>query len=197
MRQIVSSGELGEVAQIGSQKSYKSDNWPEWKSKRSTYGATIPWIGIHMIDLMRFTTGREYREVISFASHIGMPHIGEADNVTTSVFKLDNGGLANLRMDYLRPGKAPSHGDDRLRIAGTKGVLEYQPSTGLTLVTTDKEPQVLRDLPKPPVLFPEFLDHVYNGKPTSMPDQDIWRVNEVTLAAQESAETGKIVRLSA
>jgi predicted dehydrogenase len=196
MRQIVSAGELGDVAQIASQKSYKTDTWPEWKSKRSTYGATIPWIGIHMIDLMRFTTGREYREVMSFASHVGMPHLGEADNVTASIFKLDNGGVANLRMDYLRPDRAPSHGDDRLRIAGTKGVLEYQPSTGLTLVTSNKEPQVLRDLAKPPLLlFPEFLDHVYNGKPTSMPEQDIWRVNEVTLAAQESAETGKIVRM--
>jgi hypothetical protein len=100
-------------------------------------------------------------------------------------------------MDYLRPNKAPSHGDDRLRIAGTKGVLEYQPSTGLTLVTSDKEPQVLSHLARPPLLlFPEFLDHVYNGKPTSMPDQDIWRVNEVTLAAQESAETGKLVRIA-
>jgi predicted dehydrogenase len=196
MRQIARSGELGEIVQIASQKSYKTDSWPEWKSKRSTYGGTIPWIGIHMIDLMRFTTGREYREVISFASNVGMPELGEAENVTASIFRLDNGGLADLRMDYLRPDAAATHGDDRLRIAGTKGVLEYQQATGLTLVTKTKSLEVVRPLPEPPVLFAEFLDHVYNRKPTTMAAEDIWRVSEVTLAAQESAETGRRVQIA-
>lgn len=196
MREIARSGELGEIVQIASQKSYKTDSWGSWKSKKSSYGGTIPWIGIHMIDLMRFTTGREYRDVMSFTAHVGMPELGEAENVTTSMFRLDNGGLANLRMDYLRPDAAATHGDDRLRIAGTKGVLEYQQSTGLTLVTKAKRQQTLRDLKQGPELFPEFLDHVFLGKPTSMPEEDIWRVNEITLAAQESAETGKIVRIA-
>ena len=39
-------------------------------------------------------------------------------------------------MDYLRPATAPTHGDDRLRIAGTLGVVEHQEGRGLTLVTT-------------------------------------------------------------
>ncbi|MGB9606708.1 MAG: Gfo/Idh/MocA family protein, partial [Bryobacteraceae bacterium] len=59
LKQIVDSGEIGEVAQITAQKSYKLGKRPAWYRKRSTYGGTIPWIGIHMVDLMRWSSGRE------------------------------------------------------------------------------------------------------------------------------------------
>ena len=65
LKKIVASGEIGEVLQISSQKSYKGGERPEWMKKHATYGGTIPWIGIHMIDLMRWTSGREFKEVFS------------------------------------------------------------------------------------------------------------------------------------
>ena len=69
------------------------------------------------------------------------------ENTTATLFRLDNRGTAALRMDYLRPETAPTHGDDRLRLAGTRGVLEYQAATGLTLVTAKEKPRVITDLP--------------------------------------------------
>ena len=63
------------------------------------------------------------------------------ETATASVLQLDNGGLATLRVDYFRPETAPTHGDDRLRLAGTKGIVEYQASTGVTLMTADDAAQ--------------------------------------------------------
>jgi len=60
LKQIVSAGDIGEVIQISSQKSYKLGDRPAWFKKADSYGSTILWIGIHMIDLMRFTSGRTY-----------------------------------------------------------------------------------------------------------------------------------------
>jgi hypothetical protein len=97
-------------------------------------------------------------------------------------------------MDYLRPETAPTHGDDRLRLAGTKGVVEYQAATGVTLVTDRQEPVTVRDLPPQRSLFLNFLDHVYNGKPTGLSMADIWRANEIVLAAREAAERRVIVK---
>ena len=122
LKAIVDSGEIGEVAQITGQKSYQLGPRPEWQKQRATYGSTVLWIGIHMIDLMRHCSGRELVEVAGYESHVAFPEIGAMENVTAAVFKLDNGGVATLHMDYLAASdKAPAHGDDRLRLAGDQG----------------------------------------------------------------------------
>ncbi len=195
VKKVVDSGAIGEVAQISAQKSYKAGDRPEWMRRRATYGGTIPWIGIHMVDLMRWSSGREFTETISFQSHIAFPELGDMENVTGSLFRLDNGGVALLRMDYLRPDTAPTHGDDRMRLAGTKGVVEYQAATGVTLLADGRKPEVITDLPPAGSEFIDFLEAVYNGKRQSLSVADVYRVTEIVIAAQEAAEERRIVRI--
>jgi predicted dehydrogenase len=195
LRRIVESGQIGEVVQIASQKSYKAGERPEWMRRRASFGGTIPWIGIHMIDLMRFTSLREFREVFSLKARIGFPQLGEMENVTGSLFALDNGGIATLRMDYLRPETAPTHGDDRLRLAGLEGIAEYQPATGVTLMTAKREPHVVTDLPPDGSVFVDFLESIYLGKAPALSIDDVFRVSEITLAAEEAAAEHRIVKI--
>jgi predicted dehydrogenase len=195
LKQIADSGELGDIIQISSQKSYKPAGSPEWRRNRATYGSTILWIGIHMIDLMRWSSGREFTDATSWQTRVGMPELKDQENVTASVFRLDNNGLAILRMDYLRPETAPSHGDDRMRLAGTKGVAEYMAATGVTVVSQGAKPRTLTDLPPAGELFADYLLATYAGAKPTITTEDIWRVNEITLAAHEAAEAGKTVRV--
>lgn len=195
VKQIVDSGEIGEVAQIGAQKSYKLGDRPAWMRKRATYGGTIPWIGIHMVDLMRWSSGREFTEVASFQARIGFPEIEEMENTTGTLFRLDNGGVATLRMDYFRPPTAPTHGDDRLRLAGTKGIVEYQNSQGVVVMSTTRKPELLRALPPDGSVFVDFLDSVYNGTHPALTLADIYRVNEIVLVAREAAERRQVVTM--
>ncbi len=133
MRRIVQSGEIGEVIEMDAQKSYQLGPRPEWQKHAATYGSTILWIAIHGIDLMLCASaGCRFTEVASLQSRVGFPEIGDMQNVTASIFRMDNGGAASLHMDYLRPDSAGLHGDDRLRVAGSLGVVEYQESTGVT-----------------------------------------------------------------
>lgn len=163
--------------------------------RRSSFGGTIPYIGIHMVDLMRWLSGREFVEAVSLQAHIGFPDYGQMENSTGTLFRLDNGGVGVLHMDYLRPSTAGSHGDDRLRLAGTAGVVEFQAATGVTVVSGRQQPRVITDLPKDRSLFLDFLDSVYNQKPAGLPLNDIYRVNEIVLAARESAERRGFVKL--
>lgn len=195
MRQFVREGVIGEVAQVESQKSYKTDDWPAWKSRYATYGGTIPWIGIHMIDLMRATTGREFTSVVSHQAHIGFPELGEMENTTGSLFRMDNGGIAVMRLDYLRTNEAPTHGDDRLRIAGTKGIVEYQLSTGLTLQERGKAPRTVTALPERRWLFADFVNAIYAGGKDELMEEDIYRSMRSTLRAWESAKSGQPVAI--
>jgi len=195
LKQIVDSGAIGEVAQISAQKSYKLGERAEWMRNRSTYGGTIPFIGIHMVDLMRFTSGRELVEAVSFQGRVGHPELRDFENSTSTIFQLDNRGTAALHMDYLRPDTAPTWGDDRLRLAGTLGVAEYQASNGVTLITGDRPPREIRDLPPDGSLFLDFLQSVYHGAPSGLSLADIYRANEIVLAARESADRHQIVKI--
>ena len=195
LKQITESGELGEVIQISAQKSYKLGKRPEWQRRRDQYGSTILWIGIHMIDLMRWTSGREMKAASSFHGVAGNMGAGEMETTTTTSFLLDNGGTGTLHMDYCRPELAPSHGDDRLRLAGTKGVAEYMLATGVTLVSTKRKLEKIESLPPARSIFGEFLEYVYLGKPTSLPHNEIYRICEITMAAHDAAVTGKVISI--
>jgi predicted dehydrogenase len=190
IRQVVERGDIGEVLQMQSQKSYQIGTRAPWFLKRGSYGGTISWIGIHLIDLMRWSSGREMRQVAGFQARPGLPGMGEMDAVVASVFKLDNGGVATLHLDYLRPLKAPSHGDDRLRLVGSKGIVEYQ-GGAVTVMTNDKAPAPIDPLPQPRSLFVDFLEATYNGKPPGLPLADIYRASELALAAERAASENR------
>jgi predicted dehydrogenase len=195
IKQIVDSGEIGVIGQIDGQKSYKLGERAAWMLNRSSYGGTIPYIGVHMVDLMRWSSGREFVEAVSLQTHIGYPEYGQMENTTGTLFRLDNGGVAVLHMDYLRPLTAATHGDDRLRLAGTGGVVEYQEATGVTVVTGKQKARTITELPKARSLFLDFLDSVYNQKPAGLSLSDIYRVNEIVLGARDSAEKRAFVKL--
>lgn len=195
LKQIVDSGAIGEVAQMAAQKSYKLGERPEWMLHRSTFGGTIPYIAIHMVDLMRWTSGRELVETVSVEGRVGFPRLGEMENTTATIFRLDNGGTAALHLDYLRPETAPTWGDDRLRLAGTRGVVEYQAATGVTLVTDKQPPRTITDLPESGSLFLDFLSSVYNGSPLVLELKDIYRANEIVLAARDAGDKRQMTRV--
>ena len=195
LKQIVDSGDIGEVAQIAAQKSYKVGHRPEWMLHRSSFGGTIPYIAVHMVDLMRWTSGRELVETISVQGRVGFPSLLEMENTTATIFRLDNGGTAALHMDYLRPDTAITWGDDRLRLAGTRGVAEYQAATGVTLITDKHAPRQMSELPPNGSLFLDFLNSVYNGKPVVLELRDIYRVNEIVLAARDAGDRRQMIRI--
>jgi predicted dehydrogenase len=195
LQRLRTSGQLGEIVQISTQKSYKLGSRPDWFKHRDTYGSTILWIGPHMIDLMRWTSGRTYVQAASFMGRVGFAGLGDMETTTTTSFQLDNGGTATLHMDYCQPETAPSHGDDRLRIAGTEGVAEYMASTGVTVATKNSAPQRVTTLPEGGSVFRDYIAHTYTGTPATLPLEDIYAVCEAAIAAHEAAVEKRVVRI--
>jgi hypothetical protein len=148
-----------------------------------------------MFDLMRFTSGREFTEASSFMGRVGFPNAGDMETTTATAFRMDNGGTATLHMDYCLPAGAPSHGDDRLRLSGTKGVAEYMAATGVTLATATKKPHRIESLPPDGSVFFDYIASVYAGAKPTLTVKDIFRNCEVTIAAHEAAVRHSIVRI--
>ncbi len=195
VRQVVASGEVGEVLLLGGQKSYKRGASSAWKNQRETYGSTMLWIGPHLIDLFYFAGQVKMTEAFCWQANVADPSIGIRENVVGAVLRLANGGVAEMRMDYLRPDSAPTHEDDRLRVAGTKGIVEYTAATGVTVMSEGAKPRVIERMPERRFLFVDFLNHVYNGKPAAQTLEEIFHVSDAIQAAEDSSRLLRPVKV--
>ncbi len=155
----------------------------------------MPWIAIHAIDYVRWTTGLEMTQVFGFQGNGAHPEYGRCEDQGGVVFQLNNRGTALIHFDYLRPAQAPTHGDDRLRIAGSKGIIEVKDgATRAEIMTHNEAP---RDLPLPQKksLLRDFIEALESGAQPIITTEDSFRVTEIALKAREAADEGRIVDL--
>jgi predicted dehydrogenase len=196
VREQVAAGAVGTVCQASMQKSYRLGNRPEWQRSKDTFSGIIPFIGIHALDLIRWTSGREFNAAMAFQGNTGHPELGDMEDNACVALKLDNGGSAAVRLDYCRPAAAPTHGDDRLRIAGTDGVIEsLDCGSRVNLITATGKP---RELALPPAgrQFVNFVRSIENREACAVPAADCFRMTEVVLKIRDAARQGAAVSLA-
>jgi predicted dehydrogenase len=197
LRELIQKGTIGEVCQITTQKSYRLGQRPDWFKERKRLGGTIPYIGIHPIDMMRWVTGLDYTHVAAFHGRIGRSEMKETENHASVLLRCSNGASATARLDYQRPETAASHGDDRIRVVGTEGVAELRwPDTAVSLITASKAAYMVASEPTAN-LFVEFVQAVRAGKPYRIPAEDCLTITEVVLKARDAADQQKVVELKA
>lgn len=196
MRESIARGDIGEPVLVTSQKSYKfGDSRPDFYRREETYGGTIPWVGIHALDYMHFTTGLGYRQVTAFqGTMVHMDYPGCPDYAGV-LLRTDNGGAAMVNIDFLRPAAAPTHGDDGLRVIGANGVLELKEvGQKVELITHTREPYYL-DLPEQVPFFADFMKELRGQGTHIIPPQDPFEMTRVALTAHQAAKSGEIVGL--
>ena len=138
-RAAVRDGDVGEIALISAQKSYRFGGRPAWYGDRQHYGGTLLWVASHAIDVVRYCSGDEYRGVTGAQGNFSQPHLKDFEDSCALLLEMCNGATAVVHADYLRPARAATHGDDRLRIAGSRGLLEVR--DGRCLLTTHDTPE--------------------------------------------------------
>lgn len=190
--QAVQQGVIGEIRMLNGQKSYKAGTRAPLFHQRKTYGGTIPWVGIHAIDWVLWFSGKKVERVTAVQSSQANGGNGTMEATAICMFQMEDEVVAHVNIDYLRPQSAPTHGDDRIRIAGTKGVIEVRGSEGKVYLIADKGLQEL-ELLTPPKIFEDFVDGI-DGKvqPLITAEQSFY-ATEVCLKAQLAADTGRII----
>jgi len=195
-RKAVQDGLIGEPILLTSQKSYRFGAARPWFYRDlKTYGGTIPWAGIHSIDYMRWTSGRKYLRASAWHGNKDHPEYPGFQDHAGVLFKLDNGGTAMTNLDYLRPGTAPTHGDDRLRIAGSEGVLEVIGAENRVLLITAADAPRELELPETVDFFADFLAELAGEKEHLISQEDAFRLTEVCLKARNAADAGTWIDL--
>jgi predicted dehydrogenase len=139
-RAAIADGRIGEVVLATAQKSYRfGASRPAWFANRRDYAGTLLWVASHGIDAVRFCTAQTFRRVIGVQGNLSRPAYGDMEDHCVALFEMENGGSAVVHADYLRPAGAPTHGDDRLRVAGSRGVVEVR--EGRCRLLTDDAPE--------------------------------------------------------
>jgi predicted dehydrogenase len=196
VRQAVGAGEVGDPVLSFSQKTYKwGKSRPDFYRSRKTFPGLAPWVGIHVFDWLHWILGDEFTEVMGREGTTARPDFPACGSQAAFVLTMRNGGVATVTLDYLRPEPAPTHGDERLRIAGTRGVIEASlVEHKVTLITADKRPRTL-PLKRPVDLFTQFARSLRGESPAPLALHEACRITEIAIKAQQAADTGQVVSL--
>jgi predicted dehydrogenase len=196
VRRAVRAGEIGEPMMCFSQKSYKWGNTrPDSFRSRQTFPGLAPWVGIHAFDWLHSIVGDVFTAVEGregMRAHPGFPACGSH---AAFVLTMANGGVASVTLDYLRPETAATHGDERVRIAGSLGVIETAlVEKKVTLITAGRPLRTLR-LVAQPDFFTQFARSLRGESPLPLALHEACRITEIALKAQQAADSGQVVPL--
>ena len=185
LKAAVNAGEIGEVRQIHGQKSYRMGTRPEFYSKRALFGGLIPWVAIHAVDWAMEIGGHCQSVAASHSTRANRGN-GEMEATSALLMELDNGVIATVTADFLRPTASARHDDDRLRVTGTQGMIEA--IDGKVYLENDKPRREL-ELPARESYFSRFVDAILDGSAEPLA-QEAFEVTRVCLLARQSADEG-------
>lgn len=194
--EAVKSGEIGDPMLSFSQKTYKwGKSRPEAYRDRKTFPGIAPWVGIHAFDWLHWSLGDVFTEITGREGSTARPDFPACGSQSAYVLTMRNGGVAAVTLDYLRPESAPTHGDERLRIAGSRGVVETAlVDRKVTLIAADQPPRTL-PLKRQDDIFTRFARSLRGEAPPPLTLHEGCRITEISIKAQQAAETGQAVSL--
>ncbi|MBO4428624.1 MAG: Gfo/Idh/MocA family oxidoreductase [Clostridia bacterium] len=188
-RKYIEGGALGDVRLINAQKSYRLGKRESFYSSRELLGGTIPWVAIHAIDWIYALCGFGFKAVTAAHSTVANGGNGDLEATALMMFEGENGALASVSADYLRPSAAPTHDDDRIRIVGTKGILEVR--GGNVYLISDKGEQTLENIAPARELFEEFALEISGEGTCRVTAKETFDATYIALLARQSADLGR------
>ena len=184
----INDGEIGPVRFIHGQKSYRMGIRGEHYHKRSDYSGTIPWISIHAVDWVLRLGGR-CQWVAASHTRIENRGNGEMESAAAVLLQLENGVIGTVDTDFLRPVGSARHDDDRLRVTGTKGMLEV----------IDGRVYLENDLPRRELVNPEgenpfirFVKGIGTAQNRKLAEE-AFEDTRICLLARQAADEGQVV----
>jgi predicted dehydrogenase len=140
MRQRVRDGAIGEVVQVFVQKSYRYG--AARPQDEAIDGGMFLQAGVHAVRMVEQVGGVRIRAVQGWETGFGKPEKERGDGkiAATAQVELENGGLAAIVINYLNPGhRELPHGNETLRVFGTKGFVESDQGGARTRLVTATE----------------------------------------------------------
>ena len=183
VRKAIEDGEIGQVRQIHGQKSYKMGRRSPLFYQQALYGGILPWVGIHAMDWAT-QLGGECRWARGLHSRMENRGHGELEVSSAALMELENGVIATVTADFFRPDGSARHDDDRLRVTGTKGMIE---AVDGRVFLENELPKRELELPGAPAPMADFLDSIGTERAREL-GRAALSVTRAALMARDSAD---------
>jgi len=171
--------------------------------RKDTCGAQLVEQNIHLVDMLRYffgeaesvfaTCGRTLISPDEFPSDL--PSY-DTDDFSAAIITFKNGIVANLMSGCFvqREGNPIRNG---LTIVGRQKSVEYELRTNVCIYTANTKVRINRTVDQSVLHDRAFLDAVRAKDPTAVrsPYPDALKTLELALAANESMDSGKLVKL--
>lgn len=185
----IADGEIGKVRLIHGQKSYRMGARGPLYQKRRDYGGILPWVGVHAIDWVLRLGGRCV-SVSASQTAICNGGNGELEATAAALLTLENGVIATVTTDFLRPTGSARHDDDRLRVTGTRGMIEAV--DGRVFLENEN---AKRELPLPPAVNPFIRFLNTRGTPEGRRlTEEAFEDSRICLLARRAGDEGRVLR---
>ena len=138
--------------------------------------------------------GDVFTEVQGREGTTARPDFPACGSQAAFVLTMQNGGVASVTLDYLRPETAPTHGDERLRIAGTRGVIETALiEQKVTLISRRQSTAHASPDPRQTDIFTQFARSLRGEGPPPLTLHEACRITEIAIKAQQAADSKAVV----
>jgi UDP-N-acetylglucosamine 3-dehydrogenase len=198
-KQAIEAGKIGRIVAMNSRRNIPA----AWTGEILNKIGPIVGDAIHDTDIMLWLTGQKI--VSAYAQTVDVRGLKHPD-IGQTMYRFSGGATATLETVWCMPDKTPFDIDERMSIIGTEGLIQIQdtfPNIGIVSAEKFHSPDTtywpefggarggaLREE------FAYFADCAIAGKsPTLGRPQDAAAALEATLAAEESARTGNVVRI--
>ncbi len=187
MRKLVREGAIGSVVQVFVQKSYRYGQ--QRAQDEAIDGGMFLQAGVHAARLVEHVTGVRIKTLTGAETRFGSPESGAGKTASTAQLTLENGGLGTIILNYLNPAGTPlPHGNETLRIFGTKGFIESDEGGARTRLVTQGKVE-----PLPRVAGIDYFDAVVAnlaaGVPMPLTLEEELNPLRVLLRAKENLRT--------
>jgi predicted dehydrogenase len=198
---LITQGHIGEVVQVLNLAPHRlsAQDRPAWFFEKIHYGGIITDIGSHQVEQFLTYAGCS-DATLNFASarNCGHPEYPGLEDFGEFSLTGDNGASFYSRVDWFTPDAMPVWGDGRTFIVGTSGSMEVRkyidpmrkaPASVIHLVTEQESREIncLGTVGFP--FFGEMILDVLNRTEKSMGQNHIFKAAEISLLAQEMADT--------
>lgn len=189
-RDLITAGAIGETVHIQAQKTYRfGSRRPDFYKTREQFGGIIPWVASHAIDYAAWCTGLSYTSAFARHGNRRFPDYPGMEDHAAMLFTMTDGVPCVISADFLRPAGAASHGDDRLRVTGTHGVIEVR---GDAVTLTDPSGEQHWQCETTEALHrqraQEMVDAALGKAVSTISVADSLHITEACLAARSSAD---------
>ena len=194
VRDAVHTGLIGEPLGSYSQISYR---WGARRAdhfrSRETFPGIVPFVGVHVIDWLVWSLGDVFTEVTGWETAAAHPDYPACASQAGFLLRMRNGGVATVVLDFLRPSNAPSHGDERIMISGTAGVVESIANEETAKLISEQAGVCNLEIPDTPNWYTAFVRSVQDGSFSGV--EELFRMTEIALKAQQSIDEGERISL--